>query len=178
MTIEEIQELIVEDVKLHLKFRILETMNVNISDPSIVEEYQFNTQELEDELTLYKQELTNALESRLAEIARIEDLKERINLLNDSNASHYKLNPAIPNKDLWFKQKIMEAKAVSAEANMKALEATDLLIVIERQAVEYKDLRIKEYPPIQDQLDEIYHNGLESWKAKIKIIKDKYPKPE
>ena len=43
-------------------------------------------------------------------------------------------------------------------------------------AVEYQRKRAAEYPSIVDQLDEIYHNGLESWKAKIKETKDKYPK--
>ncbi len=43
-------------------------------------------------------------------------------------------------------------------------------------AVEYQRKRAAEYPSIEDQLDEIYHNGLESWKAKIKETKDKYPK--
>ena len=33
-----------------------------------------------------------------------------------------------------------------------------------------------EYPTIVDQLDELYHNGLDGWKAKIKLIKDKYKK--
>ena len=33
-----------------------------------------------------------------------------------------------------------------------------------------------EYPSIVDQLDEIYHNGIDSWKEKIKEVKDKYPK--
>ena len=35
--------------------------------------------------------------------------------------------------------------------------------------------RRKEYPSWQDQLDDIYHNGIDSWKATIKTIKDKYP---
>ena len=43
-------------------------------------------------------------------------------------------------------------------------------------AVEYQRKRAAEYPSIEDQLDEIYHNGLDSWKAKIKETKDKYPK--
>ncbi len=41
----------------------------------------------------------------------------------------------------------------------------------------YKDKRAAEYPSIADQLDEIYHNGIDSWKAVIKTTKDKYPKP-
>jgi len=32
------------------------------------------------------------------------------------------------------------------------------------------------YPPIGDQLDDIYHNGINAWKATIKVTKDKYPK--
>lgn len=33
-----------------------------------------------------------------------------------------------------------------------------------------------EYPPIADQLDDIYHNGIDGWKTTIKAVKDKYPK--
>jgi len=32
------------------------------------------------------------------------------------------------------------------------------------------------YPSIGDQLDDIYHNGLDGWKATIKAIKDANPK--
>ena len=40
----------------------------------------------------------------------------------------------------------------------------------------YKDKRKKEYPLWNEQLDNIYHNGIDAWKADIKAIKDKYPK--
>ena len=36
--------------------------------------------------------------------------------------------------------------------------------------------RRSEYPSIVDQLDNIYHNGIDEWKKTIKAIKDKYPK--
>ena len=42
---------------------------------------------------------------------------------------------------------------------------------------EYQRLREPEYPDIADQLDDLYHNGIDGWKATIKITKDKYPKP-
>ena len=42
---------------------------------------------------------------------------------------------------------------------------------------EYKLNRRKEYPSVVDQLDDIYHNGIDGWKATIKVTKDKYPKP-
>ena len=47
----------------------------------------------------------------------------------------------------------------------------------EHQLVEtYADKRRKEYPTWQDQLDDIYHNGIDGWKTTIKVTKDKYPK--
>ena len=41
---------------------------------------------------------------------------------------------------------------------------------------EYQRKRLAEYPSIADQLDDLYHNGLDAWKATIKTVKDKYPK--
>jgi hypothetical protein len=40
----------------------------------------------------------------------------------------------------------------------------------------YKSKRRKEYPSIADQLDDLYHNGIDGWKKTIKAIKDKHPK--
>ena len=42
----------------------------------------------------------------------------------------------------------------------------------------YAESRAAEYPPIVDQLDKIYHSGIDAWKADIKAIKDKYPKTQ
>ena len=42
--------------------------------------------------------------------------------------------------------------------------------------IEAQDNRRKEYPSIVDQLDDIYHNGVDKWKETIKAVKDKYPK--
>lgn len=41
---------------------------------------------------------------------------------------------------------------------------------------QYKMDRASEYPSIVDQLDDLYHNGIDGWKATIQAIKDKYPK--
>ena len=48
---------------------------------------------------------------------------------------------------------------------------------VEYAALEYSRNRAAEYPSIEDQLDNIYHNGIDAWKATIKTTKDKYPKP-
>ena len=42
--------------------------------------------------------------------------------------------------------------------------------------IKYKDDRKMAYDPIPEQLYQIYHN-IDEWKAKIKAVKDKYPKP-
>lgn len=42
----------------------------------------------------------------------------------------------------------------------------------------YDIARQAEYPPLEDQLDKIYHSGINAWKADIKVIKDKYPKSQ
>ncbi len=47
----------------------------------------------------------------------------------------------------------------------------------EAAAIAYKGKRKAEYPAIEDQLDDIYHNGIDGWKTTIKAVKDKYPKP-
>ena len=40
----------------------------------------------------------------------------------------------------------------------------------------YQRSRAEAYPSIADQLDDIYHNGIDGWKTTIKAVKDKYPK--
>ena len=41
----------------------------------------------------------------------------------------------------------------------------------------YRSKRRAEYPKQREQLDQIYNEGIDAWKATIKTIKDKYPKP-
>ncbi len=44
--------------------------------------------------------------------------------------------------------------------------------------LQYKVDRSKEYPYIQDQLDQIFHEGIDAWKETIQAVKDANPKPE
>ena len=41
---------------------------------------------------------------------------------------------------------------------------------------QYQRDRASEYPAVVDQLDDIFHNGIDGWKATIQAVKDKYPK--
>ena len=47
----------------------------------------------------------------------------------------------------------------------------------EYDAKEYQRQRANEYPSMADQLHDIYLNGIDGWKATIKVTKDKYSKP-
>ena len=63
-----------------------------------------------------------------------------------------------------YSQPTEEAIAAVTQADFDAAVST------------YKENRAVEYPSVRDQLDDIYHNGIDGWKATIKSIKDKYPK--
>lgn len=58
------------------------------------------------------------------------------------------------------------------------VEAEVLRLQEEYDKLEYQRLRKKEYPSIEDQLDLLYHRGIEGWKIEIDKVKNKYPKPE
>ena len=46
----------------------------------------------------------------------------------------------------------------------------------EYEVNEYQRQRAREYPSYADQFDQIYHEGVDAWKATVKAVKDKYPK--
>jgi len=47
----------------------------------------------------------------------------------------------------------------------------------EYEDAQYQRDRAKAYPTIQDQLDLLYHGGLDAWREEINKIKEQYPKP-
>ena len=57
------------------------------------------------------------------------------------------------------------------------IDAARTTLNAEYAALEYSRNRAAEYPSIEDQFDDIYHNGVAGWKTTIKAVKDKYPKP-
>ena len=65
---------------------------------------------------------------------------------------------------------------VAYDANGNIVEYNEATVQAYIDANAYKGLRQAEYPSIADQLDTLYHSGLDAWKAQIKTVKDKYPK--
>mgnify|MGYP003130538308 CR=1 len=69
---------------------------------------------------------------------------------------------------------ILGDEATDADGNVISYDLDAVNAEVAAKA--YQGQREKEYPSIADQLDDIYHNGIDGWKATIKAIKDKYPK--
>jgi hypothetical protein len=67
----------------------------------------------------------------------------------------------------------LNGTAVISKADIQAKQA-ELQTAYDNK--KYQRDRAAEYPSIVDQLDDIYHNGIDGWKATIKVTKDKYPK--
>ena len=84
-------------------------------------------------------------------------------------------NDGTPNKEITdissfdFTTKHATEKKANADAEAKAISDAEANKT-------YADKRSAEYPSIGDQLDDIYHNGVDGWKTTIKAVKDKYPK--
>ena len=73
------------------------------------------------------------------------------------------------NQITWFDNNPNNITVTQIKTKKAELDKVD-------KANEYKMQREKEYPSMQDQLDDLYHNGIDGWKTTIKAIKDKYPK--
>ena len=81
-----------------------------------------------------------------------------------------------PKSDFSFLDgKITEWGGSEKQPSEAEIDAEVTRLQAEYDALQYQRDRI--YPLIGDQLDEIYHNGIDEWKKTIKAVKDTYPKP-
>ena len=74
-------------------------------------------------------------------------------------------------------------QVVSVSESAGAFDAQGNQVTIDIDAVnawvdpeQYKYDRATAYPSIADQLDKIYHEGIDAWKADIAAVKQEYPK--
>ena len=65
-----------------------------------------------------------------------------------------------------------------------AYDANEQVVEYDRAAAEalvaanqYQVQRAAAYPSIADQLDTLYHQGYDGWKATITAVKEEFPKP-
>jgi hypothetical protein len=74
-------------------------------------------------------------------------------------------------------------QVVTVDDTAGAFDADGNQVTIDMDAVnawvdpdQYKYDRAQAYPSIADQLDQIYHEGLDAWKETISAVKAEYPK--
>jgi hypothetical protein len=79
----------------------------------------------------------------------------------------YKLYPNVVSVD-------DTAGAFDAQGNKVTIDLAAVNAWVDPEAYKYK--RAAEYPSIADQLDKIFHDGIDEWKETIQAVKDKYPK--
>jgi len=73
--------------------------------------------------------------------------------------------------------KRIEVNCATGETIEIELTADEIAALPTPTVASYAELRAAAYPSIQDQLDTIFHYGLDAWKAEIQAVKDLYPKP-
>ena len=72
---------------------------------------------------------------------------------------------------------MVNATTDEERANIRAIDTrADDKMWQSRMEVARTTKRVNEYPPIEEQLDKIFHEGIDAWKEEIQAIKDKYPK--
>jgi len=86
------------------------------------------------------------------------------------NANTYKLDQSNP------PHSITEWTGDDTQPTQAELESAWAEYQAEQDSTQYQRDRATEYPAIADQLDDIFHNGIDGWKATIQLTKDKYPK--
>ena len=73
--------------------------------------------------------------------------------------------------------KLVNGKRITLTVKDVTQRTKDKAIHDEDMKLAYRARRVQDYPSLAEQLDKIYHDGIDSWKVQIKAIKDKYPKP-
>ena len=89
---------------------------------------------------------------------------------------HYKLNNEV------FAYELDGSQDDLITADMVPITDADLVTLRNQQeqsrldALTYSEKRASAYPSIADQLDTIYHDGLDAWKLQVQAVKDLHPK--
>ena len=74
----------------------------------------------------------------------------------------------IGDKILWNDERTQPTEEEIAQ-KIAELEYTE-------EVESYKEVRAKAYPLMSEQLDKIFHEGIDAWKAEIQAVKDAHPK--
>ena len=93
---------------------------------------------------------------------------------------HYAIRKAYPNVTLIDDtgSVIKDASGNTVAVEQSKIDEARAALDAEAAATQYHRNRAREYPEWGEQLDYIYHNGIDKWKTDIvDPVKNKYPKP-
>ena len=83
-----------------------------------------------------------------------------------------------PNAQFYLKgSKLTWLDSKQTEPTQEEIDVEIERLKKEWENKQYQRDRKVAYPSIEDQLDKIYHSGIDEWKKDIKAVKDKFPKP-
>jgi hypothetical protein len=72
---------------------------------------------------------------------------------------------------------ILDANGKEVTIDQSLVDAEVTRLQAEYDNAQYSRDRALAYPPMTDQLDDIFHNGVAGWKKTIQAVKDANPKP-
>ena len=103
---------------------------------------------------------------------------EHITAMKSANAELYK---NVNGTRIKLSDSEYDAQIDEWATNAAAQDARDAIVSGGGSHADYKAIRKNAYisalGDAYEQLDYIYHNGLDAWKVEIKKVKDKYTKP-
>ena len=70
----------------------------------------------------------------------------------------------------------IEINVITGEKKVVDLSAAEIAALPTPVLPTYQELRAAAYPSIADQLDTIYHSGIDAWKLTITAVKQEFPK--
>ena len=70
----------------------------------------------------------------------------------------------------------IEINVVTGEQRVVVLTAEEIAALPAPVLPTYQELRAAAYPSMADQLDLLYHGGMDAWKAAITAVKEEFPK--
>lgn len=70
----------------------------------------------------------------------------------------------------------IEVNVQTGVQNVVNLTAEEIAALPAPVVPTYQELRRAAYPSIADQLDLLYHGGMDAWKAAITAVKEEFPK--
>jgi hypothetical protein len=197
MTFNEINALTVESSIMDLLPRLVnfdsvppEEMHYSVSNDDSLSMYERlslhaslvkpELSDFEAELVVYKQELTDAEQARLDEIARVADIIARYEAIPDIQKPFGRAGMSVTNPALEMRRIISE----DDQACLAELEQHASDIAAEKAAFEaansYIDSRKSEYPKVEELIVALWEGDqakIDELEAARQAIKAKYPKP-